>query len=175
MNKKKLDKPFFLQISHYAVHTNIITEKETHNKYVKRKKARKTDHPGFGAMNENLDEGLGIILEKLKELKLDDNTYIIYTSDNGSVPTIPARRYYKETINYPLSRGKWDAMEGGIRVPFIVSGPGIKKNSESKVPVVGYELLPTIIDLAGSKIQDLDKIDGGSFKDILLGNLIIEK
>ena len=170
MNKKKLDKPFFLQISHYAVHTNIITEKETHNKYVKRKKVRNTDHPGFGAMNENLDEGLGIILDKLKELNLDDNTYIIYTSDNGSVPTIPARRYYKETINYPLSRGKWDAMEGGIRVPFIVSGPGIKKNSESKVPVVGYDLLPTIIDLAGSKIQDLDKIDGGSFKDILLGN-----
>ena len=94
----------------------------------------------------------------MKELNLDDNTYIIYTSDNGSVPTIPARRYYKETINYPLSRGKWDAMEGGIRVPFIVSGPGIKKNSESKVPVVGYDLLPTIIDLAGSKIQDLDKI-----------------
>lgn len=168
--QKKLDKPFFLQISHYAVHTNIITEKETHNKYVKRKKVRNTDHPGFGAMNENLDEGLGIILDKLKELNLDDNTYIIYTSDNGSVPTIPARRYYKETINYPLSRGKWDAMEGGIRVPFIVSGPGIKKNSESKVPVVGYDLLPTIIDLAGSKIQDLDKIDGGSFKNILLGN-----
>ena len=82
-----------------------------------KEKVLNTDHPGFGAMNENLDEGLGIILDKLKELNLDDNTYIIYTSDNGSVPTIPARRYYKETINYPLSRGKWDAMEGGIRVP----------------------------------------------------------
>ena len=44
-------------------------------------------------MNENLDEGLGIILDKLKDLNIDDNTYIIYTSDNGSVPTIPAKRY----------------------------------------------------------------------------------
>lgn len=161
--------PFFLQISHYAVHTNIISKIKTHNKYTSKNKIRKTDHPGFAAMNENLDDGLGIILDKLDELNLNDNTYVIYTSDNGSVPTIPARKYYKETINYPLSRGKWDAMEGGIRVPFIVSGPGIKKNSESKVPVVGYDLLPTIIDLAGSKIKNLDEIDGGSFKDILLG------
>ena len=118
---------------------------------------------------ENLDEGLGIILDKLKELNLDDNTYIIYTSDNGSVPTIPARRYYKETINYPLSRGKWDAMEGGIRVPFIVSGPRIKAN-ESKVPVIGYDLLPTIIDIVDPNFIPKENIDGGSFKNVLFGD-----
>ena len=59
--------------------------------------------------------------------------------------------------------GRWD------KSSFIVSGPELK-NSESKAIIVGYDLLPTIIDLVGSKIQDLDKIDGGSFKDILLGN-----
>ena len=117
-------------------------------------------------MNENLDEGVGMILDKLQDLNLLENTYIIYTSDNGSVPTIPARRFYKNSINYPLSRGKWDAMEGGIRVPFIVSGPGIEA-LESKVPVIGYDLLPTIIDLADPKFIPSENIDGGSFKNIL--------
>ena len=159
-------KPFYLQISHYAVHTNIVSKEETYNKYQNKKKSLVTDNPGFGAMNENLDEGIGMILDKIEELNLSKNTYIIFTSDNGSVPTIPARRFYKKSINYPLSRGKWDAMEGGIRVPFIVSGPGIEA-SESKVPVVGYDLLPTIIDLANPKFIPTENIDGGSFKNIL--------
>jgi arylsulfatase A-like enzyme len=65
-------------------------------------------------------------------------------------------------------------MEGGIRVPFIVSGPGIQKMSESKVPVVGYDILPTIVDLAGSDIQNKEDIDGGSFKKILLSGKDVE-
>ena len=89
-----------------------------------------------------------------------------------SLPCLAAKRYYKESINFPLSRGKWDTMEGGIRVPFIVSGPGIQKMSESKVPVVGYDILPTIVDLAGSDIQNKEDIDGGSFKKILLSERV---
>ena len=100
--QKKSKKPFFLQVSHYAVHTNIISKEETHKKYLGKDKSRSTDNAGFAAMTENLDEGLGIILDKLEELELVDNTYIIYTSDNGSVPTIPAKRYYKESINLSL-------------------------------------------------------------------------
>ena len=168
--------PFYLQISHYAVHTNIVSKEETYNKYQNKKKSLITDNPGFAAMNENLDEGVGMILDKLQDLNLLENTYIIYTSDNGSVPTIPARRFYKNSINYPLSRGKWDAMEGGIRVPFIVSGPGIEA-LESKVPVIGYDLLPTIIDLANPKFIPSENIDGGSFKNILFskGNGVVNR
>ena len=168
--------PFYLQISHYAVHTNIVSKEETYNKYQNKKKSLVTDNPGFAAMNENLDEGVGMILDKLQDLNLLENTYIIYTSDNGSVPTIPARRFYKNSINYPLSRGKWDAMEGGIRVPFIVSGPGIEA-LESKVPVIGYDLLPTIIDLADPKFIPSENIDGGSFKNILFskGNGVVNR
>jgi len=168
--------PFYLQISHYAVHTNIVSKEETYNKYQNKKKSLVTDNPGFAAMNENLDEGVGMILDKLQDLNLLENTYIIYTADNGSVPTIPARRFYKNSINYPLSRGKWDAMEGGIRVPFIVSGPGIEA-LESKVPVIGYDLLPTIIDLADPKFIPSENIDGGSFKNILFskGNGVVNR
>ena len=164
-----LNKPFFLQISHYAIHTNIISKEKTYNKYLNKEKSLKTDNPGLAAMNENLDEGIGIILDKIEELNLSNNTYIIYTSDNGSVPTVPARRVYDKSINFPLSRGKWDAMEGGIRVPFIVSGPKIKAN-ESKVPVIGYDLLPTIIDIVDPNFIPKENIDGGSFKNVLFGD-----
>ena len=114
-------------------------------------------------MTFNLDESLGILLKKIKDLELEDNTYIVYMSDNGSVPNIPGAKKYDKSYNYPLSRGKWDAFEGGIRVPLIVAGPGIKKGSESSIPVSGSDILPTLIDLAGNKKIELSDIDGGSF------------
>ena len=89
-------------------------------------------------------------------------------SDNGSVPNIPGAKKYKKSYNYPLSRGKWDAFEGGIRVPLIIVGPGIKSGSESATPVSGNDLLPTLIDLAGNKTVTLSEIDGESFASILL-------
>ena len=170
--QKENNKPFFLQLSHYALHTNLISKKSTYDKYLNKKKYSETDHPGFAAMNEDLDQGLGLILNKIEELDLSDNTYIIYTADNGSVPTIPARKFYKKSINYPLSRGKWDAMEGGIRVPFIIAGPGIKPESINNIPVSGYDLLPTIIDIIDPNYKFSDQIDGGSFKEILFSNKI---
>jgi len=89
-------------------------------------------------------------------------------SDNGSVPNIPGAKKYEKSYNYPLSRGKWDALEGGVRVPLIIAGPGIKSGSESATPVSGTDLLPTLIDLAGNKTITLTEIDGGSFAPILL-------
>ena len=118
-------------------------------------------------MTFDLDQGLGILLKKIKELDIEDNTYIIYMSDNGSVPNIPGAKKYEKSYNYPLSRGKWDALEGGVRVPLIIAGPGIKSGSESATPVSGSDLLPTILDLAGNKTITLNEIDGGSFAPIL--------
>ena len=110
-----------------------------------------------------MDEGLEFLLNKIKELEIEDNTYIIYMSDNSSVPNIPgAKKYERKSYNYPLSRGKWDAYEGGVRVPLIIAGPGIINSSESATPVSGTDLLPTIIDLAGDKKIKLTEIDGGS-------------
>ena len=162
--------PFFLQLSHFAVHTNIMAKRETVNKYDNKEKTKYYDDAGFAAMSENLDESLGLILDKLIELRALDNTYIIYTSDNGSIPSIPARPRYKESMNAPLSRGKWDAMEGGIRVPFIVSGPNIRAGSESSVPVIGYDILPTVIDLINPKFNLHSSFEGGSFRDILFSS-----
>ena len=100
-------------------------------------------------MTHNLDSSLGLVMDKLSQLNIDDNTYIIYLSDNGSVPNIPAARPYEKSYNYPLSRGKWDALEGGVRVPFIVKGPGIEPNTQTDVPISGSDILPTIAEILG--------------------------
>ena len=164
----KENKPFYLQISHYAVHASIQSKEETYLKQSKKPLGAQHINPGFAAMTEDLDEGLGMILDKIKELGIKDNTFVIYMSDNGSVPNIPGAKKYTKSYNYPLSRGKWDALEGGLRVPLIIAGPGIASGNESKVPVSGSDILPTIKDLAGKSNFKLNKIDGGSFKSILM-------
>ena len=161
--------PFYLQLSHYAIHSNLMMTKKSYEKYSKKEKGKIHDNIGLAAMTEDLDHSVGLIMEKLKELGIENNTYIIYSSDNGSVPIIVPRRYYKQSYNYPLSRGKWDAMEGGIRVPMIISGPNIEPNSFSDTNISFSDLLPTIIDIISSKKIKDKSLDGGSFKKILFG------
>ena len=161
--------PFYLQLSHYAIHSNLMMTKKSYEKYSKKEKGKIHDNIGLAAMTENLDHSVGLIMEKLKELGIENNTYIIYSSDNGSVPIIVPRRYYQQSYNYPLSRGKWDAMEGGIRVPMIISGPNIEPNSYTATNISFSDLLPTIIDIISSKKIKDKSLDGGSFKDILFG------
>ena len=161
--------PFFIQVSHYAVHSDVFSLKSTLDKYAGKKKGKYQKHIGFAAMTEDLDTGVGKLLDRVTELGLDENTYIIYTSDNGAVPVMPPRvGFYKEGSNTPLRRGKWDAMEGGIRVPFILTGPNVEAGIISDVPINFTDILPTIIDLAGKKISYSNELDGGSFKSVLL-------
>ncbi len=162
--------PFFLQISHYAVHSDIMMREATLDKYQGLPKGKYQNHAGFAAMTEDLDAGVGLLLDKIKGLGLENNTYIIYTSDNGAVPMMPPRMRYINGSNTPLSRGKWDAMEGGIRVPFIIAGPKIKAGIESRVPISFSDLLPSIIDIAGNKLPQYDHLDGGSFKKVAFKN-----
>ena len=166
--QSKSKNPFYLQLSHYAVHSNIQATKRSLEKYEKKEKGKIHKNAYFAALTEDLDYSVGILLSKLQELGIANNTYIIYCSDNGAVPTLPPRRKYKHSYNYPLSRGKWDAKEGGIRIPFIVSGPNIEPNSFSDTPVSLADVLPTIADLAGYSDQRLMKtIDGGTIKKVL--------
>tara|TARA_B000000477_G_scaffold110769_1_gene104488 strand:- start:2561 stop:3997 length:1437 start_codon:yes stop_codon:yes gene_type:complete len=167
--------PFYLQISHYAIHSDLIMRKETYEKYNDKIKGKIHNNVGLAAMTEDLDSSIGFIMEKLKELGIEDNTYIIYSSDNGSVPIISPNKDYEISYNFPLKRGKWDAMEGGIRVPFIISGPKIKENTQSEIPISFSDLLPTIIDLAGNYRLKESSLDGGSFKNVLFKNSNIVK
>ncbi|MGJ8656583.1 MAG: sulfatase [Akkermansiaceae bacterium] len=159
-------KPFYVQLSHYAVHLDIFYKKETLDRVAKRKKGNDHNIPEFAAMTEDMDTGIGKVLDKVKELGLDDSTYIIFMSDNGGRTKLPG--FKSENLNLPLRDGKGKLYEGGIRVPFIVSGPGIKSNVISHVPVSGVDLLPTISDIAGRKLQH-GRLDGGSLKLLFTG------
>src|SRR5207249_6524078 len=98
-------------------------------------------------MVESLDASVGRIRAKLRELKLDDHTILLFTSDNGGrVPT---------TSNRPLRFGKASAYEGGVRVPLIVHWPGVTKpGSVSDTPVITMDLFPTLVDVAGLSVPD---------------------
>jgi len=164
---KQNNTPFFLQISHYAIHSDIVARKETYQKFKNKNPGVIHNNLGLAAMTFDLDESVGLILDKLEELNLKENTYLIYTSDNGSVPVIKPRKYYKQSYNFPLQRGKWDAMEGGIRVPFIVMGPGIHERRYTDTPISFSDILPTVIDISGAKGLKRKNLDGGSFKKLL--------
>jgi len=171
----KSGNPFYLQISHYATHVDIQTTEETFNKYLQKKKGEIHSNPGWAGMLENLDSGIGKILDMIDQLGIGDHTYLILMSDNGGVEFIPPVKnkfdhpsaFSAHTLNYPLRGGKWTLYEGGIRVPFIVIGPGIKAGSQCDVPVTGWDLLPTFAELAGNKSPLPDDIDGTSIVPLL--------
>ena len=165
-----INKAFYLQVSLYAVHASLQMQEKTLAKYQILEKGKYQNNEGLAAMTEDLDEGVGMVLKKVQELGIEKYTYIIYMSDNGSVPNIPGAKKYDHSYNFPLSRGKWDAMEGGIRVPLLISGPGINSYKEINTPVSGSDLLPTIADLAGSNNIKFNNIDGGSLKEIIYNN-----
>lgn len=164
----KKDKPFYMQLSHYALHKPSLARPETIAKY--ENKGLTEEEKLGAAVAEDLDAGFGMILERLKELGIEDNTYIIWTSDNGIPNQSLARR-----SNYPLRGIKLTLWEGGIRVPLLIKGPGIEKGRVVETPVVGYDLMPTICDMIGGAKKLPDNIDGGSFYEVLKGKSNVVK
>jgi arylsulfatase A-like enzyme len=152
--------PFYLQLSHYATHRGIESQPSTLQNVEERQPGERHKHERFAAMTEDLDEGVGMLLDKVKELGIENNTYIIFTSDNGTYPT-----NNPQNINGPLHGWKATLWEGGIRVPFIVDGPGIQQG-QSDEPVVGYDIFATVSDWLN--IDGLPRnVEGGSLARIL--------
>jgi arylsulfatase A-like enzyme len=117
-------------------------------------------------MLKDMDDGFGQLFDKVRELGIEDHTYIIYMADNGGRPTLNlSDGRSRERRNEPLSKGKHAIYEGGIRVPFGIAGPGIEPGSFTRTAVSGMDILPTLADLAGSDVE-LGEIDGGSFKSL---------
>ncbi|MHC4993924.1 MAG: sulfatase, partial [Planctomycetota bacterium] len=152
------DRPFYLQISHFATHLPIQYRNATYRKYKNLPPGARHRNPGYAAMTEDLDTGVGLVLDALDELGIADNTYVVYTADNGAL-----RGENNEfTNNDPLNFGKPQDWEGGIRVPFIVRGPGVAPNSWRHQPYVGYDLFPTFCNIAGIGDRVPDGVEGGS-------------
>lgn len=152
--RKWKDEPFFIQVSHYAVHTPIQAIPEVAAKYLRDDKAE--INARYAAMVESVDDSTGEILDLLDELGLTEDTLVIFTSDNGGLD-----RDGKPTENAPLRSGKGYAYEGGIRVPLLVSwGDKFPGNTVSDTPASSIDLFPTILDAAGVPLPDDRPIDG---------------
>lgn len=157
-------RPFYLQLSHYALHLSVIYRQESYNAVKDWPTGEKHYLPSFAAMLKDMDDGFGQLFDKVRELGIEDHTYIIYMADNGGRPTLNlSDGASRERRNEPLSVGKHSIYEGGIRVPFGIAGPGIEPGSFTRTPVSGMDILPTVADLVGSDVE-LGEIDGGSFK-----------
>ncbi|MCE2863579.1 MAG: sulfatase-like hydrolase/transferase [Opitutaceae bacterium] len=159
-------RPFFLQVSHYAVHLEIQHSPAAMTRVRGRAPGIKHNLDVFAAMTEDLDDAVGRLLDRLEALGLAERTYVVYLSDNGGRPTLPGAADRGQGPNFPLRGAKGTLYEGGIRVPFIVAGPGIKAGSVSRVPVTGLDLLPTFADLAGYRSPLPANLDGGSLREV---------
>ncbi|MEM7673469.1 MAG: sulfatase [Verrucomicrobiota bacterium] len=161
-------KPFFCQISHYVEHNAQMALPETLEafenmapiKAVQSKKYRRQT-AGHGSAVKDLDTSIGLILKRLDELGIRDNTYIVFTSDNG-------KGLYNGDDGI-LRGSKWWLWEAGIRVPFIVEGPGVEPQSRNALNIVGYDMLPTFYEIAGGDPKELGDIDGTSILPLLKG------
>lgn len=158
------EKPFFLYLPHYAVHTPLRAKPETIAKYPGEPTHGRQSHPVYAAMVESMDESVGRIITALDDLKLREQTIVIFTSDNGGLATLEGMKH-APTINSPLREGKGYLYEGGIRVPLIVSWPKSIASHENATITSSYDLLPTLLDLCG--VPAAEDIDGISIASAL--------
>jgi arylsulfatase A-like enzyme len=137
------------------VHVPIEAKPDMVPKY--RARIRKDDpqnDPVYAAMIESLDTNVGRIMRTLGELKLDGDTVVVFTSDNGGL-SAPEWKLVPVTSNAPLREGKGHVYEGGIRVPYIVRWPGVKPRVDD-TPVCGVDFLPTFCEAAGIRPPTVD-------------------
>ncbi|MDG1805313.1 sulfatase [Flavicella sp.] len=187
--KEHKDQKFFAYLSFYAVHGAIQTTQDKWQKY--RDKAEKNgidetgykmakylpirqvqDNPIYGGLVESMDDAVGRVMQGLKELGLDQNTLVVFTSDNGGVSAGDSF----STSNLPLRGGKGYQFEGGIREPYFIKVPWLKNAiKESNTPVSGTDFYPTILDLVGAKLRPSEHQDGVSLLPLLKGQQIDER
>ena len=161
-------KPFFLYLPHFSPHIPMRAKAELIAKY-KPGQPGQQGNPVYAAMLESLDDAVGRVLKKLDDLKLSDNTVVVFTSDNGGLCTLEGPNT-PPTINAPLREGKGYLYEGGLRVPRLVKWPGVTKaGSTPAVPVSSVDFFPTFVEGCGLTAA---KADGLSLISVLKGGTL---
>ena len=181
--------PFVAYLSFYSVHSPIQTTQTLWKKYRDKAAAAGLDEerfvfdrrlavrqvqdcPIYAGMIEAMDQAIGIVLRKLEQHDLMDNTIICFTSDNGGVSSGDAF----STSNLPLRGGKGRQWEGGIREPFYIYAPGVTKaGSVTEVPASGIDWYPTLLELVGIDVPEEQEIDGVSLVPVLKGGSIAKR
>lgn len=149
--------PFFCYLAHHAIHSPLQGRPETVAKFEAKDPSKSKGMAMYAACTYDFDASVGMLLEKLKELNLEENTLLVFTSDNGATQQSPQE---------PLRGSKGGYYEGGIREPFIVRWPGVvKPGSTCDVPVINVDLFPTFLAAAGATTEK--ELDGESLLPLL--------
>jgi len=163
--EKNSREPFFLYLPHYTVHIPLQAKEELIKKYPADPTFRgKQNSSVYAAMLESLDDGIGRIRQKLEDLKLTENTLVIFTSDNGGLATLEGP-HTPATSNAPLREGKGYLYEGGVRVPLLMHYPRGIKAGISSAPISSIDLVPTILEFCDVPLKD--NVDGQSIAAFL--------
>ena len=157
------DQPFFLYLSHYAVHTRIEARPDVVEKYRRKRPSGSQKNPEYAAMVEGVDQSVGAVIARLEQLGVAERTVVVFFSDNGGLS-----KDGRITSNLPLRGEKSTAWEGGVRVPLIVKWPGQSEGLVVEEPVISVDLFPTILDIAG--VDAGTAVDGKSFTPLLKGD-----
>lgn len=180
------ERPFFAYLSYYTVHLPLQAKQEKIRKYENKLEQIRSESSLFtlqgktyyklqqnvaiyAAMIESLDENIGRILQTLKDRGLDENTIVVFTSDNGGMA---ASNHLSNipTSNYPLRAGKGYLYEGGIKVPAFIRWKGhLLAGKICPVPIIGTDFYPTLLDLCGLDLLPKQHLDGISLKSAMLG------
>lgn len=159
--RQNRDRPFFLYLPYYAVHTPIQSKDSLEQKYLARGGKGCQSHSAYAGMVDNLDRCIGLLLAELDQSGLRENTLVIFTSDNGGIREISCQD--------PLRAGKGSYYEGGIRVPLVFSWPGmINPGMRKEEPVIQLDFYPTLMELTGTEFPA--DLDGLSLWPLLSGN-----
>ncbi|NNJ71229.1 MAG: sulfatase-like hydrolase/transferase [Kiritimatiellales bacterium] len=145
-------KPFYLQLSHYAVHAPVQSRPESIGKFEKASPGGIHTAADYAGMTWDLDSSLHQVFQALERLGITDNTYVVFMSDNG------AQGNRRKPNNTPLFAGKGTLFEGGIRVPLMIAGPGIKTGYCSTA-VCGTDLFATFATWSGASAESENSVD----------------
>lgn len=165
---KRYAQPFFLYMAHYAVHVPVDRDPRYYDKYIAKGLGEKD--AAYASLVEGMDKSLGDLMQWVDENGEADNTVILMVSDNGGLATAPAWRDGEIfTQNYPLYSGKGSLLEGGIRVPMIVSWPGeVEAGSRCDGYLLPEDFFPSLLEIAGVTDYTVpQQIDGISFVPLL--------
>ncbi len=157
--KESKSSPFFLYLPYFMIHAPHQGKADLVKKYENKTPGTHHSHPVYAAMVETMDDNIGRLMKALKTEGIDENTMVIFTSDNGGMNT--------KSIQAPLRGGKGMYYEGGIREPYFVRWPkAIPAGSKCATPVSHVDLLPTFCDVAGVTIPKDKILDGVSLKPL---------